>query len=187
MVVPRLGSVRNQFLDSGVRDVTEGAFMSDAQPGSTSSMQSGSTSSTPHHRTGSGTTWKALTGLLALACVVLVFLLLRPAEEAEAEGGPTATADSSATLACEVLRETAPFPDDELDSDEASVDRVRLSVAAALGMLAEEQDTTLATLAQHLREPSRTFAATFSMDSPEFHDALDLATSACADRFPSDQ
>lgn len=152
-----------------------------------SDVQLEPTGATPARRASGGAVWRVLAALLALACAVLAFLLLRPAEEAEAEGGPTATAESTGGLACEVLGEVVAVPDDEVGSDEAYVEQLRLSAAGVLGMMAEEQDASFEKFAEHLQGPSQAHARTFSMDSPEFHDALDLARSTCANRFPVDE
>lgn len=144
------------------------------------------TGEAPARQAGSQAVWKVLTVLLAVACAVLAFLLLRPTE-AEAETGPTATGDSTAALACEVLGEVVTVPDDELESDAAFVETLRLNAAGTLGMLAEEQDGSLVSFAEQMQGPARAFARTFSMDSPELHEALDLARETCADRFPADE
>lgn len=145
------------------------------------------TGATPAPRASGGAVWKVLATLLALACAVLAFLLLRPAEEAEADGGPTATAESSGALACDVLGEVVPVADDERGSDEAYAAQLRLGVVGVLGMMAESQDASFEKFAKHMQGPQQAFNATFSMDGPEFNEALDLARSTCANRFPVDE
>lgn len=138
------------------------------------------------------TTWKVLTGVLAVACAVLVFLLLRPTGEAEATepevGGTdvpaTSTAESSASLACEVLRAASPVPDDQLDSDQAWVEQNRFGVVASLGLTAAGQDSAFEKFEEAMQGPLRAYSATFSMSGPEFTEALDLAQRTCDNRFP---
>ena len=150
-----------------------------------------STSAAPATRASGGTAWKVLAALLALTCAVLTFLLLRPAPEAEAEveneGGPTATAEATGALACDVLGEVVAIPDDQAGSDEAYVQQLRLGAAGLLGMMAGEQDGSFETFAEDLQRPQQTHARMFSMDNPEFHEALEAAQSTCADRFPSEE
>lgn len=135
--------------------------------------------------------WKTLTVLLAVACAVLAFLLLQPADDAEADdaqadGGVTATAEGSAALACAVLGDVVAIPDDEAASDEAYVHQLRLGAVQVLGMMAGAQDASLEKFAEHMQGPSAAQARAFSMEGPEFQEALDLAQSTCANRFPTE-
>lgn len=147
-----------------------------------------STESTVAARAGGNTAWKVLAGLLALACAVLAFLLLRPTSEAEAEteGGPTATAEATGALACEMLGEVSPVSEGQAESKTTFVQQYRLGTIGALGMLAAEQDDSFEDFSKKLQGPSTAYSATFSMDSPEFHDALEQAKATCADRFPTE-
>ncbi|WP_256839762.1 hypothetical protein [Ornithinimicrobium faecis] len=152
-----------------------------------SDLQLEPTGATPAPHASGSAAWKVLAALLAIACAVLAFLLLRPAEEAEAEESPTATAESTGALACDVLGEVVAVPDDEMASDEAYVMQLRLSAAGVLGLMAEEQDASFENFAEHLQGPGQAQARSFSMDSPEFHEALDLARSTCSNRFPAEE
>ena len=142
------------------------------------------TGKAPAQRAGSQSVWKVLTVLLAVACAVLAFLLLRPA--AEAEGGPTASAESSAQLACDVLAEISPMPESEADSDEAWVMVNETNLVRMAAMTAEAQDSSYVEFRKTLEAPAHAHARTFSMDSPEFHEALEAAQAACADEFPDE-
>lgn len=155
--------------------------MSEAQtPTSSAATRSGSSGSTA---------WKVLTGVLAVACAVLVFLLLRPTDEVEASEADlpaTGSAESSAELACEVLRAASPVPDDQLDSDEAWVEQNRYATVTTLAMTAAAQDPALEKFEEAMRGPQQAQARTFSMEGPEFTEALDLAQRTCDNRFPTE-
>ncbi|WP_109474503.1 hypothetical protein [Ornithinimicrobium cavernae] len=123
--------------------------------------------------------WRSLTVLLAVACAVLSFLLVRA--QAEDGLGPTRSAESTAALACRVLAEIE--PDGIVDPARADgyLALSRLSLATELAWLAFLQDDSYGAWRAEVEAPRFEFAQTFSPDSVEFTRALDQAREACAD------
>lgn len=150
--------------------------------------------------------WQGLSLVLAVVVAVLAVLLLRQGDTAEAEveepevedvqdagqtgaapgDGLTATAESSAVLACAVMAEVDPagFPDPS--TDEAYVELQRLGAAQMLAFTAEAQDPDYAELRTLIEAPRIVQARTFLMDGPEYAEAVEQAQAECADRFPGE-
>lgn len=147
-----------------------------------SDMQREPAGATPAPRPSSGgAVWKALTVLLAVACAVLGFLLLRSQQEGVGDG-LTATADSSAALSCEILSEATAAGFTGNTDDENFIQMNRLTVAQTLAYTAAAHDPSFETFEEAMRGPRAVAAREFSTEGPKFDEALADAQAACEDQ-----
>ena len=146
--------------------------------------------------------WQLVSLMLAIVVAVLAFLLLRPTEDAqvveaqveepEAEvapeaGGPTATAESAAILACEVMAEVDPAGFEDPSSDEAWAEVTRMGAAGMLAMTAEAMDPAYEELRELIEAPRHVQARTFQMSDEQYTQAVEQAHAACEDVLPAEQ
>lgn len=125
--------------------------------------------------------WPALAALFAITTLVLAVVLLWPGAAEEADEGLTGTAAASAALACQIMAEVDPAGHEDAGTDEAWADLNRLSAAESLGHTAEAQDPSYEDLRTTLGTPRLVQAQAFSMDVPDYTEAVERAQRACED------
>ncbi|HLS25942.1 MAG TPA: hypothetical protein VK063_08725 [Beutenbergiaceae bacterium] len=117
-----------------------------------------------------------MTAILAVVSLVLAVLLVTGG----AGGQVGSSARSSAAAACDLVQQVpADGVDMGADEDLAWITVYRLRGAAHLAEMAGEMDDGYRSFAGALGQPSRVYTETFSMEGPEFVEALQDAHAAC--------
>lgn len=124
-----------------------------------------------------GRLWPILAIGFAILSLVLLLVLVWPS----GDDAMTDSAEDSAALSCRMLAEADSEGFTDMTDDESWVQINRLTVASALALTAEAHDQEFEDLRHAIDKPRIVAAQMFTMEGPEFDEALDQARAACAD------